>query len=488
MKNTFNDHAYKDSQFNNSQEKTKVICMEDNKFINHINLNFVEDLSEELFFKDLLKKCYEENLLDNDIFLRINYERIEVLKTQLKYYTKDESSSVMEEDADKILNGIDYTIGVYLKNSCIKGIENKGAISKEHILLEKLQNERLLYMVESGFKLIKKKKEECMNLLFQIQNSKIQTNNYSYNDTIDRGLGIFFKEYNEFFTPQESCGSIDYVLSIDDMKPTGIEYMERYLKTLHIENEFCRKFDSNEIEMLLKGYNKEYELLLINIFEIVFINVLGRIICGKNIESLNMLNKDMEDIKFKLKNLSLEELKTTMVKCSEECYSMLDLKNNMLKSYMRMTSVKLAHELYNNMKLDNIEKFFNMFYEEDKNDFIEYIDKEKMSNSIFKKVTEKIRECADTDVKIKIIKDNMKSLQDLIDTLEADCIFGNEFEKVFKSLYETEVILLFKHMVDFELFDNCQKEWHEMFKNYICKLSSEKYDHILKTAEKIKII
>ena len=111
-----------------------------------------------------------------------------------------------------------------------------------------------------------------------------------------------------------------------------------------------------------------------------------------------------------------------------------------------------------------------------------------MSNSIFKKVTEKIRECADTDVKIKIIKDNMKSFQDLIDTLEADCIFGNEFEKVFKSLYETEVILLFKYMVDFELFDNCQKEWHEMVKNYICKLSSEKYDHILKTAEKIKII
>lgn len=96
----------------------------------------------------------------------------------------------MEEDADKILNGIDYTIGVYLKNSCIKSIENKEEILKEHILLDKLQNERLLYMVESGFKLIKKKKEECRNLLFQIQNSKIQTNNYSYNDTIDRGLGI----------------------------------------------------------------------------------------------------------------------------------------------------------------------------------------------------------------------------------------------------------------------------------------------------------
>ncbi len=40
---------------------------------------------------------------------------MELLRVKLKYYTKDESSSVMVEVAESILQCIDYTIGIYLK-------------------------------------------------------------------------------------------------------------------------------------------------------------------------------------------------------------------------------------------------------------------------------------------------------------------------------------------------------------------------------------
>lgn len=43
-------------------------------------------------------------------------------------------------------------------------------------------------------------------------------------------------------------------------------------------------------------------------------------------------------------------------------------------------------------------------------------------------------------------------------------------------------------MQDFDLWDSCHKEWQEQFKNYLCSLTSEEYDSILKSTEKIRII
>jgi len=74
---------------------------------------FIEDnLSEGDFFKELLVSLYEKKLLDENILGNIYYKRMELLKVKLKYYTKDESSSVMIEVAESVLQCIDYTIGI----------------------------------------------------------------------------------------------------------------------------------------------------------------------------------------------------------------------------------------------------------------------------------------------------------------------------------------------------------------------------------------
>ena len=136
----------------NDLEKTNKIVFEDYKSILNSNMN------NEFFFKDLLVKCYEKKLIDDENLKRINYERIELLKVQLKYYTKDESSSVLEEDAEKILDGIDYTISIYLKELYEEDKRLKN-LNKQNILLDKLKNEELSFMFQNGFKIIKKEKK-----------------------------------------------------------------------------------------------------------------------------------------------------------------------------------------------------------------------------------------------------------------------------------------------------------------------------------------
>ncbi|MDU1117859.1 DUF6179 domain-containing protein, partial [Clostridium sp.] len=145
----------------NDLEKTNKIVFEDYKSILNSNMN------NEFFFKDLLVKCYEKKLIDDENLKRINYERIELLKVQLKYYTKDESSSVLEEDAEKILDGIDYTISIYLKELYEEDKRLKN-LNKQNILLDKLKNEELSFMFQNGFKIIKKKREESRLLFLKV--------------------------------------------------------------------------------------------------------------------------------------------------------------------------------------------------------------------------------------------------------------------------------------------------------------------------------
>jgi hypothetical protein len=439
---------------------------------------FIEhNFSEDHFFKDVLVTCYKEKLLDDITLNRISYERLGLLKTQLKYYTKDESSSVMVETAENLLEGVDYTLGFYLKT--FNSIE---------LIIDELKNNSLSKMLETGRDLIKVTIEESKKLLEYIINNKLKINNYSYNDTINDGIPPFFKEYDYFFTPHVGSGSIDYQLYMDNWNYKGIEYIRNYLKILYLENEFCNKFHIYEINELLKGYDKRSEYLLINVFELILINSLGLVISGKPLNSLNITNSDKEVLRSNLMNLSLEKLQDKLLECAAKCCETLTIENNELINYINKSTIKLTEWLYEIIKLDKLETIFISFKENINEDFIEYEDGQKLSNTAFKNLTEKIRECSSIQAKIKLINNNIKSLEDLIDMLNAECLFDEEFILLFKNLSKTYIILLAKHISDFSFNNDYEKEWYHEFKKYILSLSEEDQKNIEIIKENINII
>ncbi|HDI3056914.1 hypothetical protein N494_03515 [Clostridium botulinum A2B7 92] len=443
----------------------KYDCSVENKF------------SEESFLKDVLVTCYKKKLLNENTLARIYYERMELLRVKLKYYTKDESSSVMTEVAESILQCIDYTIGIYLKN--FENIE---------LITEELKHTSLDDMLKMGQDLIKNKKLECKKLFNDIKANKLKVDNYSYNDTVDDGLSPFFKEYDDFFASHETPGcSIDYQLYIDTMNFMGIEYVYNYLYDLSLENEFCNKFDIGEINKLLKGYDKKCELLLINIFELVLINSLGLIICNKDLSSLNINNLDREIIKNKLEKLSIEELNAELIKDSKICLEVLEIKNTEFMTYIKKGILNIALLINERIKLNKLETVFISFNEEESDEIIEYTDGKKMSNSKFKKLTEEIRECSLVGDKILLIKNNIKSLKDLIDMLNADCLFGDEYITFFKSLSKMEIVLLSKYISDLSFEDEYEKDLYVEFNKYILSLKKEEQRAISELRERINL-
>jgi hypothetical protein len=450
--------------------------MENSNSIQKYDYFIGDNFSEEGFFKDILASFYQKKLLDDNALASIYYGRIELLKEKLKYYTKDESSSVRVEAAESILQCIDYTIGVYLKT-----------FDNMELVIEELKHTSLFDMLDKGHDLINKKILHSKKLLHEINESKLKVDNYSYNDTIDYGISLFFKEYDSFFEAHETPGSIDYQLYSDNMNYIGIEYIYNYLDILSLENKFCNNFHISEINKLLKAYDKNTELLLINIFELVLINLLGVIICGKDLNSLNINSLDRKYIKNKLGKLSLEELQQELLKDAKICCEVLDIKNETLASYIKRSVLKVASFIRESVKINRLETVFLSFNEDSEDEIIQYTDGKKMVNSEFKKLSEEIRECSLVEDKIELIKNKIKSLEDLFDILSADCLFEDEYIMYFKSLSQMEIVLLSKYIYDLSLENEYEKEWYQEFNNYIISLSEEEQRKIKELGERIQL-
>ncbi len=435
-----------------------------------------ENIDEESFLKEILAICYQKRLLNDNALKKVYYERMELLKEKLKYYTKDESSSVRVEIVESILKCIDYTIGIYLKS-----------FNNMDVVIREIKNTCLFEILSKGQGLISEKVLYSKKLLCQISKNKLKVDNYSYNDTIDYGIPLFFKEYNSFFAAHEGSGSIDYQLYIDNMNRTGIEYIYNYLETLNLENDFCSKFPIIEINRLLKAYDKNSELLLINIFELVFINSLGMIICGKEPNSLNISSLDRKCIKNKLEKLSLEQLQLELLKCVKKCSEIFNIKNEALIAYMKKSALKAALLIKESIKINRLESVFLSFNEDDVDEMIQYNDAESMPDSEFKKLSEEIRDCSLVEDKIKLIKGKISSLKDLFDILSADCLFEDEYITYFKSLSEMETVLLSRYIYDLSFENEYEKEWYSEFNKYISGLSEKKQNKIKKLMERIQL-
>ncbi|AKA68976.1 DUF6179 domain-containing protein [Clostridium scatologenes] len=435
-----------------------------------------ENFDEESFLKEILAICYQKKLLNDNALKKVYFERMELLKEKLKYYTKDESSSVRVEIVESILKCIDYTIGIYLKS-----------FNNIDLVIREIKNTCLFEILSKGQDLISEKVLYSKKLLCQISKNKLKVDNYSYNDTIDYGIPLFFKEYNSFFAAHEGSGAIDYQLYIDNMNYTGIEYIYNYLETLSLENEFCHKFHISEINNLLKAYSKNCELLLINIFELVFINSIGMIICGKELDSLNITSLDRKCIKNKLEKLSLEELKLELLNSVEKCCKIFCIKNQALIAYMKKSALKAALLINERIRINRLESIFLSFNEDSMDEMIQYNDSESMSDYKFKKLSEKIRDCSLVEDKIKLIKDEINSLKDLFDILSADCLFEDEYIMYFKSLSQMEVVLLSRYIYDLSLENEYEKEWYSEFNKYISGLSEKEQNKIKKLMERIQL-
>lgn len=448
-----------------------------------ININSIEaskavrkeNLNKENFFLSLLRKLWSAGLLNEAQLQNIQLQILDIFKEHSYSYTKGKSGSLKIEVGESILLSIYYTIGTYLKNvdNIIESVEM-------------LKNKGVKEIYKEGENLIEDKVCRSKVLLALVKESMIKTENYAYNDTISYGIPLFFKEYNIEFEAHNSPGSIDYPLFEDKMDLIGVEYIHNYLKKLLIENRFCKMFNELQIEELLKSYHKKCEELLINIFRMVLTNTLGSILVGKSGRNLSLTSQDISYIEgmFKLKNDG--ELNDIMVNCLAKLIYELEIMDEELVYYLRDACREITMDIKRGLEIN---KASCIFIEAKgslhKKSF--YTDNKSVSNSEFCNITEEIRACTKVEDKMKIIQEDIHSLEDLVDVLDAHCIFEDEFEYIFKNLTCAEIALILNYIgIDLEdMFNDFNSLWHEKIYDYINQLSPTEKRAILELKEQI---
>ena len=335
----------------------------------------VEGQHEGHFFENVFSQIVEGGYITEETLQRIQVEMVNLWTEQIEAYNAGKSSSIQEKKAKSLMESVYQILGFRLK------------------ALEDLDDS-----LDDSIELI--------------QSRLLPTENIAYRDTYDEGLVPFFKFYSPKFESHECPCSIDYPLSNDRMEAVGIDCMVDYIEKSLMEHDLCIKFQPEEIEALLEGYHKGYRDLLINIFDLVLMNVIGRLIVGKDEKGLLLEYEDLKKLEKKLEILPTASLEKLLKDKGLEVLEKFNLTSLKMKAYTLQTIGKFVSRVEVGLEEDELDKVF-IAAKDEYAQKVEYIGGNRLKDDDFKTLTEEIRDCRAVQDKLYWIKQKVEHAEDL---------------------------------------------------------------------------
>ena len=306
------------------------------------------NLSGEFYFNNILQEGYTCGLLNKSDLENIQLQCISLLSYKSERYNMGESSSIRVETAERILKSNLYSIGLYLKS-----------LPHPDYAVKELKTVRISELYDRSRKLVDTRFQVAKRVYNMCQKNKLDTLNYSYNSTLsENGIGIFFKSYDLEYEAHDTPASIDYQLCDPVNDLVGVEFIQKYLENLYLENEFCMNFEAENIHYLLYGYHKGYTELLINVFEQVLTTAVGCSLANRNIIELNISEEDVKNIIEKLRKYDNNTLILNIYKAAKDIFEKLNITNISLKKYVEKSLSKIITNIENAIKLNTLSKVF----------------------------------------------------------------------------------------------------------------------------------
>lgn len=349
------------------------------------------------------------------------------LGKHIERYTMDDSTSVPIETAEELLNSICFLLELELRES----------VNASKILID----EDIDVLIKNSWSKVESLVEDGQKLLEEVIKSSTNIENISYNDTLDE-IGKSFKKYDyRFFADKINC-SIDYQLSnpvSENLK--GIEYINAYLKSLLIENEFCICFDKEKIKGILNSYCPDYRGLLINIFEPVLTNVIALDILDEDIFRLEISKLQRKVLMDVFNSLSNTEILSKLRSSAKRVCSILGIASDESVEYIQKTAVDIYPRIEVGLSEENLDGIFLPFNYQLESEESNFIDNEPMDDKRLRQLINEINDCRFTSDKIAIVKQEIHSLSDLVEVLNV-CFWGDEVLELFKALSKEELYIL----------------------------------------------
>jgi len=448
--------------------------IEKRQIMNHNNL------SGESYFTSILQEAYANRLLNDSHIENIQLQCIKFLAYKSERYNDGESSSIRVEAAESIMKSNLYTIGLYLKSlpdaDCAVNELKKGMIPEMH---------------QKGRALIKGKVNSAKHIYKMAKANKVITPNYTYNATLDdKGIGIFFKLYNPDYAAHEVPASIDYQLCNPVTDLTGIEFIQKYLENLFLENQLCSYFDAENIHHLLCGYDEGYKDLLINIFEQVVTAALGCMLTNRSVIKLAILEEEIQRLNNDLLKDDDHFLALRINKSSEKVLQELNVTSLSLRRYFEKSLPKITSNIVRAVETNTLVKTFVSPTNPDLNPKIQFLSGVKMEDEDYRKFIEELLICRYSSDKLALIKEKVKSFGDIEDLLFDAQLSEEEITSVLGILGDVEIAALirrypFKSEIQAVDLSEAEQALRLYLKSYIHQLKTDRQERILEIANHI---
>ncbi len=407
-----------------------------------------ESLDQNQYALSLLKEGFRVGLVDRQDIYHIQEQVMLILKDLIMLYTKGDSTSVKTETAEGLLNSIYYSIDAYASS-----------LEAPEAAIELLRSTSIKELYDKGVEIVSSIFKEARQLCREMVRNKLDVPLEVYNTSITEALPEFFEHYSIVFGAHDTTCSLDYPLIFDDMNVRGVFYIKNYLKNLDIETRFCRLFSKADIAKTLVAYGRtcriDYKESPVNLFEILVNNSIFSALSGNTADKLLITVSQYEILLRRLTGLDYRQMEGVIGAGVEKLCLDLRIEQKALIEYIRRYMKDFVFRVHNAVKNNNLKNIVMVSGEgKSQNKGNAFIEAERMSDDSFRLIVQKIMACTSAVDKVSMIISGVRSLEDFIDILSADCLFGDEYGSAFAALGDMELALLAKEIFVEELRNN----------------------------------
>jgi hypothetical protein len=386
----------------------------------------------------LLSEGQRTGLLDTREVSGIQHQFFLLLQNLIRRHTQGESSSVAVETAERLLASAMYAVDACLWSM---GDPEKAIAS--------LKTSGIASLHAEGVEQVCQGLEDTKRLYYEVKKHKLDVPVDAYNTTIEESLPIFIKKYNILFDAHNTMASIDYPLAIDDMSLQGVYYIEQYLKRLHLENQFCRRWERDEMLRLLENFGRvckfDYRIELFNIFELAFHHALFSVLSGGDARRILISPYQYEVLERMFTHADAARIGAMIDKAVNRLQEQLPAPDPGTADYMKQCCRDLVRRIVNAAEHRKLQAVILTDKAEGvKPAVISLKAGESMGDVRLRRLLDEIMRSETKAEKIRLIRSHFFSLHDYLDLLESGCLYGDEYEALYAEFGDMELAILCK--------------------------------------------
>lgn len=243
-----------------------------------------------------------------------------LLERRTAIYTQGDSTSVPAHVAVDLLRSVCFVLG----------IDPERPEVPQRLLSVDLEDEFRRRLAD-----IERKVELAAELWREVVATMPAIPSISLEDTVAE-IGNFPRAYDFRSMAHEIPCSFDYPLCHPVPESlAGVDYIVEYLRRLLIEADFLGRFEPAECIRVLQRTSPDYSELLINLYEPVAANAIGRALLGGDPRSLRIAEEGREETAALLGPLSAAGRRKALREAAERACDALEVEDDVAREYLR---------------------------------------------------------------------------------------------------------------------------------------------------------